>query len=290
MPYQANAIAALAGRSLPGGGFPEMIGGDYRPDATAWAILCLESFHCHAGMVADARSKLVENQQPDGRIPLAPDHPEACWPTAVAAMALQGPAYSSAAHDKAVTFLLTTAGQHSSKDPESPVGHDSSIPGWPWIEQTHSWVEPTAMAIRALVLSGKSSHPRVQAGVRLLLDRQLPDGGWNYGNTTIFGKTLNPMPVSTGMALWTLAGQTEREKIATSLALLERQLAGLNTPLSLGWVLLGLAAWNGDTRQADALAASCLQRQDRYGAYGTSQLGVLLTATASLPAAGGSHA
>ena len=33
---------------------------------------------------------------------------------------------------------------------------------------------------------------RTREGVRLLRDRLLPDGGCNYGNTTVLGQTLSP--------------------------------------------------------------------------------------------------
>ncbi|MCM2265001.1 MAG: terpene cyclase/mutase family protein, partial [Desulfuromonadales bacterium] len=223
----AGAIDTLLSRRMPDGGFAEIPGGDSRPDATAWATLCLESFRTHPEIVAGAREKLATAQLPNGSIPLAPDYPEAFWPTAAAAMALHGDLRFSAAHDKAIDFLLATSGRQIVKKPDSPTGHDSSIPGWSWIDQTHSWVEPTAMAIRALTLVGKSNHERVRSGVSLLLDRQLPGGGWNYGNTTVYGKTLNAMPASTGTALWSLTGLTQPEQVAFSLDLLQQQLPQL---------------------------------------------------------------
>ena len=34
----------------------------------------------------------------------------------------------------------------------------------------------------------------------MIMDRQLDRGGWNYGNITIFGKELFPIPDSTAIA------------------------------------------------------------------------------------------
>ena len=62
------------------------------------------------------------------------------------------------------------------------VGHNTRLVGWPWVESTHSWLEPTAGAILGLCRLGLASHPRVTAGVGLILDRALDSGGWNYGN------------------------------------------------------------------------------------------------------------
>lgn len=289
LPGLAGAIDTLLSRRTSDGGFAEIPGGDYRPDATAWVILCLESFQTHPEIVAGARAKLATAQLPNGSIPLAPDYPEAFWPTAPAAMALHGDPQFSGIHDKAIDFLLATSGQQILKDSDSPIGHDSTIPGWSWIDQTHSWIEPTAMAIRALTMAGKTENERVRDGIRLLLDRQLPSGGWNCGATTIYGKVLNSTPTSTGLALWSLTGLTDQKQVDNSLNLLQQQLTRLNTPLSLGWALLGLTAWNVASPKAGDLIAGCLQRQGRYSAYGTSQLSVLLTAAKSSKPAGSGH-
>lgn len=266
-------------RKLADGGFAEIPAGAYRPDATAWAILGLKALHAAPDEISTARARLQASQQPNGSITLSPDHPETVWPTAVTILALYDAPQFSSVCNKAVNFLLATAGEQIPISPDAPVGHDSTIPGWPWISGTHAWVEPTAMAIQALVCMKKSSHERVLAGIRLLLDRQLPGGGWNYGGTTVFGKTLDATPAPTGMALWALAGLVPREQVTASLDLLGRRLPELRTPLSLGWALHGLAAWDTGLKGYASQVADCLGRQTRHGSYATSQLGVLLAAT-----------
>ncbi len=91
--------------------------------------------------------------------------------------------------------------------PAGITGHDPSLAGWPWVEGTHAWVEPTAVAVLALAREGFIGHPRVLDGVRLLRDRQLATGGWNYGNTTVFGQALRPHPVPTGLSVLALCGE-----------------------------------------------------------------------------------
>jgi hypothetical protein len=66
----------------------------------------------------------------------------------------------------------------------------------------------------ALKATGHLQHDRVREGIRMMLDRQLPHGGWNYGNSVVFGRELRPMPESTGAALTGLAGQVEVEVVA----------------------------------------------------------------------------
>ena len=89
---------------------------------------------------------------------------------------------------------------------------------------------PTSLAIIALRVAGLGDHERVQEAKRLLLDRQLPDGGWNYGNTKVFGQELHPMPETTGVALSALSGSVSREEITVSLKYLKIRVTQVRTP------------------------------------------------------------
>lgn len=88
------------------------------------------------------------------------------------------------------------------------IGHDPTLVGWPWVTETHSWLEPTALAILALCREGLVEHPRVGWGIGLIVNRAIPGGGWNYGNKTMFGRTLRPQPGPTGLALLALAARS----------------------------------------------------------------------------------
>jgi hypothetical protein len=193
-------------------------------------------------------------------------------------MAWQGSQAYHAHQSRAVAFLLSTTGEHYEKKSDAPIGHDPSIRGWPWIAETHSWVEPTSIVLLALEMTGYGDHLRAQEARRMLLNRQLENGGWNYGNTAIFGQQLQPMPGSTGLALSALAGSTRRESVEKSLIYLKREISRLETPLSFGWGRLGLCAWGeGPEIQKDALHKS-LMRQEICGAHTTEELSLLLIA------------
>ncbi len=276
-------LAALILRRLPDGGFAAREGGVYRPDATAWAILALAAAGWEEPALHAARARLAADQQLDGRLPLAPEHPEAFWPTPLAILAWQGASSFSAQQSKAVHFLLNNSGRHFPKKPDSPFGHDSTLKGWPWIDGTHSWVMPTSLAIIALTAAGSGGQARVEEAKRLLLDRQLPGGGWNYGNTTVFGQTLFPMPETTGAALTALAGQIAKAEVAASLAYLAKRVAEIRTPLSLCWGLWGLTAWEARPPAAAQWLKECWQRQDRYGTYDTVALALLALAWIARP-------
>jgi hypothetical protein len=110
------------------------------------------------------------------------------------------------------------------------------------------------------------------------MNRQLSSGGWNYGNTTVYGTELAPMPESTGLALSALSGLVKKQDVSISINQLRDTAETLTTPFSLGWAILGLAAWGERPRNANTLIDRCLNRQGRYGVYDTSLLSLLLVA------------
>ena len=263
-------------RALPNGGFPPGSGEPFRSDATAWGILTLQFFDPHHSLLSAARARLSEVQAGDGSVNIAVDHTDAYWPTALSVLAWNGSSLHESHRHRGVQFLLETTGRHWVKGPDEPIQHDPRIPGWSWIAGTHSWVEPTALAICALRSNGLAGHQRVSEGVRLLLDRQLPKGGWNYGNTKVFGTELHPNPESTGAALQALAGLVPNQDIRKSLEYLRDEVARARTPIAVGWGLLGLGAWGEEFKGSTDLIPKTLARQERYGPYDTSSLALLL--------------
>ena len=265
----------LARRALPEGGFADRPQGRFRSDATAWGILASRASGSSQAVVERHCSRLVREQGEDGRVRVSPQHPESYWPTAMAVLAWQGSSASHAAQNLAVRFLLDTTGIHFQRKPNDIVTHDTSLKGWPWIENTHSWVEPTAMCVMALRAAGHGQHVRVSEAIRMILDRQLPHGGWNVASTIVFGKELTPGPEATGSALASLAGVVEEREIARSLEYLHGEVERSRTPISLGWSFIGLAAWGQWPARGGALIERCLANQSRYGDYDTSSLGLL---------------
>lgn len=271
----------LKARALPEGGFAMFPGGPYRSDATAWATLSLaaaRSGGSNRATVELGRERLAAGQSEDGRVSVSPSEPGSFWPTPLAILAWHGSEDHAENRFRASEYLLRTQGKHWVKDENSPLEHDTSIQGWPWTKDTHSWVEPTSLSILALRISGHGDHIRVREGVRMLMDRQLPSGGWNYGNTRVFGTELYPQVDCTGIALSALAGYASEREVDESVRYLQVQLRTLRTPLSLGWGILGLGAWNRRPEQATAWLGECMKRQDRYGTYDTTLVSLLLLA------------
>ncbi len=252
-----------------------------RPDATAWAIFTLVlSGHVQTSLEL-SRNFLTTYQHEDGRVSIDADHPEAYWPTPLAIFAWHASPAHANQYRKAVQFLLESSGEHWTKQLDSPLKHDTAIRGWSWIDQTHSWVESTSMAMIALHFAGHTHHPRSEEATALLLNRQLPHGGWNYGNTEVFGNELRPSPEDTGAALSALAGRVSETQIASSLKYLSNQVQILRTPIALGWSILGLNAWNKTPQDANDRILDTLNRGKRFGGYDTPSLCLLLAALAA---------
>jgi hypothetical protein len=136
------------------------------------------------------------------------------------------------------------------------IAHDGTIPGWPWVADTHPWVEPTVTAILALARAGHVASPRLVDGRRLLRDRSLPSGGWNFGNTVVLDLELRPQPGPTAWALLGLVGDDpESHAVRRGLDYLKRTLP-TKAALSLGLSLIAMTAWNARPPAANAWLAA----------------------------------
>lgn len=235
---------------------------------------------------------LLALQSEDGSVGVRAGETTPCWPTALACLAWNAllPKLSESkpvswradldeAAQQAVAWLLE---MRSHSLPRNPVmGHNTLLVGWPWVRGTHAWVEPTSWSVAALKTRGYAAHPRTREGVELLWDRQLPKGGWNYGNTTVLGSELRPHLQATGIALTALAGEPDAVAQASqSLVYLQRQLSGTVPTLSLCWSLLGLAAHGRYPADATAWLEQAAKRTLAQGASPLKLALLLLAARA----------
>ncbi len=263
---------------LPNGGFPYHKGAKARSDSTAWAVLALSAHDSYRSSCEQGQTYLRAQQDTKGRVCISPQHPEASWPTPLAVLAWHSSSKFRVSEELASRFLLSFKGYHYKQSNKSNRGHDPSILGWPWTADTHGWVIPTGMSILALHVAGQGAHPRVEEGQSMLLDRQLPHGGWNYGNTFVFEKELHPLPECTGIALQALAPNGDLKSVERSIDYLLNQLPRLRTPISLGWTLLGLGAWGLRPSNTEELILASLDLQQRYGPYPIPSLALLFCA------------
>lgn len=227
------------------GGWGYRARGASAAEPTAWACAALLG-----GNVTDQAEAnrglawLASIQKPNGAVPIGAEHdgPDWCTPLALIAWSLAARRDADRFADsrrRATDFLLTSGGEPVESNPKV-FGHDTSLVGWSWVSGTHSWVEPTSIAVLALKMAGERDQRRTREGVRLLVDRVLPDGGWNYGNTRLFGRVLRPFPETTGLALAALADEEDCGAIERSVDWLTRQLPRIRAPLSVAWGAIAL--------------------------------------------------
>lgn len=234
------------------------------------ALACL-GFATH-GRPQDAHKAaelLAAMQQPNGEVAVRAGERSPGWPTSLAISAwcaADRKAYR-AKIDSATVWLLNDDNRGQAVPRSGNFGHNTELIGWAYAEQTHSWVEPTAFAVLALKAAGRGNEPVAREGVAVLLDRQLPAGGLNYGNTYVLGQFIRPHVEPTGIALLALMNETDTSnRLAKSVSWLRRSIGPETTPLSLGWALLGLRGQDVSVPQADewlAAAASRVQARDR---------------------------
>lgn len=210
-----------------------------------------------------AGSWLASLQRSDGSLGISATAAEPGWATAHASLAWRALGGYEAERTRAAAWLHRQAGATMPREdgPHPVNGHDPSIVGWPWVEGTHSWVEPTAMAVLALRREGMGGHARVEEGLRLLRDRAIITGGWNAGNKATYGRALRPYPATTGLALLALAGSGRRDAVVeNAVKYLLATLPGVRAAESLGWGILGLRAWGRAPVDADRWLAESFER------------------------------
>lgn len=274
----SHALSTIAGKRLPEGGFASDDYGSFRSDATALAALAFASAKSSRQSVEPACEALARHQQADGRLPVFDASTHTVWPTSLAILAWKKSGGFDSQISRAVHFLINSSGRHWPREKDAPGDHDTSIRGWPWTEDTHSWIEPTSLAVIALKTCGQENHPRIAEAVHMILDRQLPSGGWNCGSVRVFGKELLPAPDSTGYALTALAGSPDGERVSRSIGYLREKVTTLRTPLALSWAVFGLTAWSQGPEECRRWLLESFELQNRYGRYDTALLSQLVVA------------
>jgi hypothetical protein len=159
------------------------------------------------------------------------------------------------------------------------VRFDPTKSGWPWVPNTVSWVAPTALSILAFRTWRRESS-RIAPAIAMLLDRVCPHGGWNAGNSVVFGVDLDPHPDFTAMALLALRGgiPPHENPLRGSLNFLATRLEGSSSPYSLAWAVMALSA----THHPDADRFRCLLERCATSKLGESPHRALALASLAL--------
>jgi len=247
-------LDALASLEHAEGGWGYAAGQPAHVEPTCLALLALSR---DAGRFRDAidrgRRFLGQCARGDGTYRPARGRDEAVWPTSLVLFTQAALGLPADGVNHTAAALLDLRG----RVPEGGAGEevqdiDLKLVGWPWAENNFSWAEPTAWACLALRRAGHGGHPRVEEGLRLLLDRAFDEGGINYGNRLILGRKTEPIPGPTALMLLALQGRDHPRVAAAVAYLLDHAGDDLE---HLCWAKLALDAHRGRPGVADILPA-----------------------------------
>ncbi len=262
------------------GGWGYKPGGMSFVEPTAAVLLALEKDSGAAEQVARGREYLRLLQHEDGGWGIAALDAESGWMTAWAAWALAEA--NPAAATRGGEWLIRIEGLHTTDPIQMANEHqvsriNISLIGWPWQAGDAPWVFPTALALLALKATAYSTHPRVEEGVRYLLDRAVPSGGWNVGSPVMFDSEVPATIVDTCLVLISL------QRLGVSDEAVEKAKAELSKRLAQGGTSAELA-WSGwAVRVSGSDAAPIPERlQDLQRADGSWDSNPLTTAVALL--------
>jgi len=218
---------------------------------------------------------LVKRQAADGSVGVTESQDNPYWPTALAMLAWKK--VDAAAYSRNIASGAQWAlEQKPWTEPRvKKFGHDTSLAGWSWAPATHSWVEPTAYFVVALHEAGYADNPRRLEGVRLLVDRLLPSGGANSGNTVVFGQELLAHTQFSGVVAWALAGEEVNDvRLEKTIQRLKQVTDRPTGAASLAWAARGLAAHSqANAAIAEQIANKLTQSVEKNaGLYKTALL------------------
>ena len=282
--WVAGALANLAARQAWGYS-PQGNGGASEPAAIA--ALALAVWGEDPRRPADW---LLEHQSGSGAVGVLGGDGQPGWTTSWAILAWRGAVHTVGesteqgarwlrAATKGLDWLTQAKGEIVEQ--HNTAKHDATLVGWSWVEGTHTWCEPTALAVLAFRAMGKGAHPRAKEGTAVLIDRLLPAGGANYGNTMVLGQWLRPHVQPTGLVLWALGHQASSDaSVKSAVDYLTREAAREEAAASLSYAALGLAS-QGRTPGylPERIAArGSLRSAEKESAY---TLGLLLLAYAA---------
>ena len=102
----SHVMSEIERRILPEGGLSDHIGGGYRPDATAWAVIAFKAYGKDVEIVRQLQTRLAAEQLDDGSVCISLNHPDAFWLTSLAIPAWHGSTGHTDSQSRVVNFLL----------------------------------------------------------------------------------------------------------------------------------------------------------------------------------------
>jgi hypothetical protein len=133
-------------------------------------------------------------------------------------------------------------------------------------------VEPTCWCALALKKSSwelPQVRRRISDAERLLIDRCCTNGGWNYGNSNIFGQLLHPYVSTTALGLLAMQERSNDPCVVRSLEWLAQHYRKEPSAMALGLTLIALRVHGRSTEEVEH---RLLSQWDRTGFLGNAHL------------------
>lgn len=220
----------LIENAVPSGGWAYYSNKAASVEPTCLALLAIKNSKYESSKEFAAAVGFLESCIGPNGIVVAPNgRPEAVWLTSIVLFTFLKLKLNANAISLMASILLEIKGTVTKNNQALEIhakGINPQVMGWPWSLNTFSWVEPTAWAVLSLRLAGLQNNPRVTEGFDFLLDRLMDKGGANYGNKTVLGKLLDPVPGPTSLCLMALNGTKEslNPRVQASIAYLRQSI------------------------------------------------------------------
>jgi hypothetical protein len=261
----AAAVDVLLAAQNPDGGWGWTKGRRSTTECSSLALLALKSFSddIKTGAIRKGLDWLCKNQNSNGSWPLNDNVKDGSWTTALAILALDAWPEHEAAITKGGRWALMQYGNKPGllanvmlalSFRKKPVMLNEDLVGWPWMTGTFSWVEPTSYFLIALKrirrhLLGTNVDERIAQGESMIYDRMCVGGGWNYGNSVVYGEKLWPYADTTAIALIALQNHSEAQANRLSFAALQNGVNTVASGLALSWAVLCYDVYGRDSAE-----------------------------------------
>ncbi len=220
-------------------------------ECSSLALLALAALNDDTQATAISRGLdwLIRRQNEQGSWALSESLTVPSWSTALAMLALNRWSKYHPQVVKAGKWALTEEGKKPGllanllvalSFQKKPVTLNEDLVGWPWMLGTFSWVEPTSYFLTVLkqirrYLAGTNVDERIKQGESMIYDRMCVGGGWNYGNSIVYGEKLWPYADITAVALIALQNHRDAMENRVSFAALHKMVKDENSGLALSW-------------------------------------------------------
>jgi hypothetical protein len=259
--------SVLLGLRNPDGGWGYYPGKASRLEPTCWALLALAR---HSGTAVDV-APLQKWPRQDAWFVDAKGAPINYAFNALAALTLLENPEATSLSSAVAAQVVRVRGVRLEQ--AEMLRQDNSLQAWSWIDQTFSWVEPTAwclLLLKKLRQGQRAALPpeaadRIRIGEQMLLDRACKTGGWNYGGSNVYGQELWAYVPTTALGLLAMQDRRDDPIVKTSLAFLQKDAGTERSAPALALALVCLRVFGVDVSRFEPDLVSRLELSQAMG-------------------------